>query len=257
MVRGIAGERARYRPISTWLAPNSSPASIAAAFSQKFGCEQAYVADLDAIARAGDWLACSLDGFQSDAAFDRKSLEALAANGIRRWWVDCGIVSVEQIEFLRRFAADQGAEAIPIIALESLGVLDSLARLNDLAAAAPEGAFSLDLRNGVPAPSIKALKGLSAEEIAQQIAGLGWSRWIVLDVAAVGTYSGPATEPLVRRLRSRFPDVTLVSGGGIASLADVSRLLAAGCDFVLVASALHDGRISPAEAGSLRFSGRA
>jgi phosphoribosylformimino-5-aminoimidazole carboxamide ribotide isomerase len=42
-----------------------------------------------------------------------------------------------------------------------------------------------------------------------------------------------------------YPHLKLIAGGGIAGPADLDRLAALGVSGVLVASALHDGRISP------------
>jgi phosphoribosylformimino-5-aminoimidazole carboxamide ribotide isomerase len=45
------------------------------------------------------------------------------------------------------------------------------------------------------------------------------------------------------RIRKRFPDLELISGGGVRNQDDVNRLAAVGVNGVLVASALHDGSI--------------
>ena len=75
VVRGVAGERSRYRPVVSVLGPDPSPGSIAAAFAAVLGLGEVYVADLDAIAgREPDWAA----------------YEQIAAAGLRLW-VDAGI----------------------------------------------------------------------------------------------------------------------------------------------------------------------
>ena len=48
---------------------------------------------------------------------------------------------------------------------------------------------------------------------------------------------------MLSRIRARYPEVQVSAGGGIASIAEVYDLKAAGASAVLVASALHDGRI--------------
>jgi phosphoribosylformimino-5-aminoimidazole carboxamide ribotide isomerase len=48
-------------------------------------------------------------------------------------------------------------------------------------------------------------------------------------------------------LKQTYPNLQLTAGGGVRGMEDVRRLHALGVDRVLVASALHDGRITPEE----------
>lgn len=66
---------------------------------------------------------------------------------------------------------------------------------------------------------------------------------IVLDLARVGTSSGPDFE-MMRRVRAAVPDATVLPGGGIRGLDDLRRLAGVGCQGALVATALHDGRLT-------------
>jgi phosphoribosylformimino-5-aminoimidazole carboxamide ribotide isomerase len=50
----------------------------------------------------------------------------------------------------------------------------------------------------------------------------------------------------VRRIRRAVPVVRLAAGGGVRDPGDLERLAAAGADAVLVATALHDGRVDAA-----------
>jgi phosphoribosylformimino-5-aminoimidazole carboxamide ribotide isomerase len=75
---------------------------------------------------------------------------------------------------------------------------------------------------------------------------------IVLDLAQVGMGQGVGTEPLCRALRSLAPELEIIAGGGVRSLADLRSLAAAGCNAALVASALHDGRLTPQDCQTLR-----
>jgi phosphoribosylformimino-5-aminoimidazole carboxamide ribotide isomerase len=68
----------------------------------------------------------------------------------------------------------------------------------------------------------------------------GATRFIVLELARVGTGLGPGTLELIRGLRRQFADVELIAGGGIRGRTDIDQLKDAGVDAVLVASALHD-----------------
>jgi phosphoribosylformimino-5-aminoimidazole carboxamide ribotide isomerase len=66
---------------------------------------------------------------------------------------------------------------------------------------------------------------------------------IVLDVAAVGTGRGVPTLPLCRELAARFPQLRLITGGGLRTTQDLLALNGEPLDAVLVATALHNGAI--------------
>jgi uncharacterized protein related to proFAR isomerase len=66
----------------------------------------------------------------------------------------------------------------------------------------------------------------------------------VIDLARVGSGSGPplrAVEELARAL----PGVAIYAGGGVRDDADLRALEEAGATGALVATALHEGRITP------------
>ncbi len=62
---------------------------------------------------------------------------------------------------------------------------------------------------------------------------------VILDLAAVGTGNGPRTVDPCRRARRLAPQWTIYSGGGVRDTADAQQLIDAGCDGILVATALH------------------
>jgi phosphoribosylformimino-5-aminoimidazole carboxamide ribotide isomerase len=74
---------------------------------------------------------------------------------------------------------------------------------------------------------------------------------IVLDLARVGSGTGIGTEALCQRLAACHPDVEIVAGGGVRGVADLLRLKEIGVHGVLVASALHDGRLRRADLDGL------
>jgi phosphoribosylformimino-5-aminoimidazole carboxamide ribotide isomerase len=73
---------------------------------------------------------------------------------------------------------------------------------------------------------------------------LGVARFIVLDLARVGTGTGPGTESLCGELVNSFPHVEIYAGGGVRNVADLRRMREAGIHGALVASALHDGALN-------------
>ena len=47
------------------------------------------------------------------------------------------------------------------------------------------------------------------------------------------------------QIRAAFPRTTMITGGGVRDLDDLRRLAESGIDGVLIASALHDGSLTP------------
>jgi phosphoribosylformimino-5-aminoimidazole carboxamide ribotide isomerase len=104
--------------------------------------------------------------------------------------------------------------------------------------------FSLDLKAGQVFGNTEAWTNHEPVAIARQTVEMGIRRLLVLDLAHVGSGAGTGTEELCRQLAAAHSKAQLAAGGGVASMADVQRLEASGVGTVLVASALHDGRIS-------------
>jgi phosphoribosylformimino-5-aminoimidazole carboxamide ribotide isomerase len=234
VVRGVGGGRADYRPIVSKLAADPRPATVATALVQRFGARQLYVADLNAIA-----------GAEPAWAVYRE----LAACGVELL-VDAGIRAADGARHIAAFAHQHPALVGMIAALECSAGPDQLADV--LAVAGPErGWFSLDLKHGRPLIGAASWEGLSAAEIADLAAQIGFRRLIVLDLASVGVDQGPTVLPLCATLRAAYPAIELVAGGGVRGREDLQDLAACGCDAALVASALHDGRLSAADLQAL------
>ena len=224
VVRGVAGRRSEYRPVESTIARSAAPVDVARAFVERFGFQEAYVADLDAIAgREPSW-----DGYR-----------AIAAAGLSIW-LDAGLGDLVKAQRLLKVHPVTRL----IVGLESL---QNSELLEELVAqyGATRLAFSLDLKAGQPLTSAPAWQGMSPEQIAEAVIECGIETMILLDLAQVGTYQGTGTEELCRRLHRRHPQLCLIGGGGVRAIADLQSLAAAGFDMALVASALHDGRITP------------
>lgn len=228
VVRGIAGRRREYRPIQSRLCNSAAPTAVGGALKARFGFREAYLADLDAIAGA-------------EPAW--KIYEALAACGLSLR-IDAGIATAEQARRISEFHAGKLCSAV-VVGLESLASPEALDEM--LAMLGPERlAFSLDLKSGAPLVAAPQWQGLDAFSIADRALRLGVRRWIVLDLAQVGMSQGAGTESLCRRLRQLDGGIEIVAGGGVRGPGDLDSLAAAGCDGALVASALHDERLTPA-----------
>jgi len=231
VVRGIAGRRDQYRPIVSQIAADSRPATIAQVFAQDFGFDMAYVADLDAI----------LHGRPDVSAWQQ-----IAAAGLKLW-LDAGIGSSTAAAEALRLLADAGIDARLVIGLESLESIAELVAIRELCGNQPP-IFSLDLQSGQPLTRIEACQDLSPLELAQIAIVAGYRDLIVLDLADVGTSAGTRTLDLCREIRAlAVPPANLVAGGGVRSSADLHSLAQAGANAALVASALHDKRLTPAD----------
>ena len=222
VVRGVAGERARYRPVESCLTPHCDPLSVADAFRDVFGLTTLYIADLDAILHRQPNIAV---------------LRSLADAGYRLL-VDGGVQRVEHAREL--FAA--GAESV-IAGFETLAGPEELQRCCD-ESGADRMLFSLDLRDGRPMGGATTWDAAEPFDLAMAALRRGVRRLIVLDVAQVGTSRGPAAVPLCRRIREAVPEIELITGGGIRHRDDLQLLATIPVDGVLLASALHDGRIA-------------
>ena len=116
--------------------------------------------------------------------------------------------------------------------------------------------FSLDLDEGRPRKGAQsAWKSDDAFELALEATEQGVRQILLLDVARVGTGRGPGTTDLTAQIRAVVPEVNVFVGGGISGIDEVFELRAAGASGVLVASAIHDGRIGRRELDCFAASG--
>ncbi len=236
VVRGVAGERAAYRPLITSLTDAVSVRTVCLAFRQQLGLRHCYIADLDAIAgNEPHW----------------NLFEEAAQTGLALW-IDAGLTSaahaVKMASFLNGLSPSQQQPPAHrlVVGLESLPAAAVLPDL--LSEIDPQQiVFSLDLRHGIPLTQIPQWREASAETIADEVLARGLQKMIVLDLADVGVNQGFGTERLLKRLILKHPCVEFIAGGGVRGPADLQKLAGVGCGGVLVASALHDGLLGPGE----------
>jgi phosphoribosylformimino-5-aminoimidazole carboxamide ribotide isomerase len=227
-VHARAGARERYAPVQNaagWPIDPGNAQTLAEVYTDVLGISEIYAADLDAILNQRP---------QDDVTRGLASLKASL-------WLDAGVRSVDDA----RRAIALGASRV-IVGLETLPSFDLL---SDICAAVGHDrvAFSLDLLNGQPLVTNGAVDGAeSPEEIANLATLSGVSTLIVIDLARVGTGRGIDVE-LVSRIHSATPATILIAGGGIRGWEDLVKVAKAGCKSALVATALHDGRITAVE----------
>jgi phosphoribosylformimino-5-aminoimidazole carboxamide ribotide isomerase len=226
VVRGIAGRRHAYQPIISTLTPSTDPLAVAEAFRNHFGLTTLYLADLDAIAGSSPSLT---------------TLAALQDRGFALL-VDAGLRSAVDAQPL----CDMGVTGV-VAGLETLAGPEALAQA--LKIVGPERLIlSLDLKDGLPlvaAPwPVSDAAGLACFAIE-----LGARRLLILDLARVGMSKGTGTEDLCQRIKRAWPEVEVLAGGGVRGREDLERLRNRCVDGVLVASALHDGRLRREDLG--------
>ena len=223
------GRRETYAPVRSRLLDRGAEGDAVAlgrAYRDLLDCDEWYVADLDAPA---------------GGAVQHAVVKALVGLG-GRVLVDAAVSGPERA---RELVANGAARVV--VGLETLPSFDALAAV--VRALGPRVVFSLDLRDGAPLAGASLAR--TPLELARAAVTAGAGAIIVLDLARIG--SGRGVEPvLVEALRHAFPQVELLAGGGIGTPRELERLADAGLDGVLVASALHDGRIERDDIAAVR-----
>jgi len=233
-VHARAGARDRYSPVQKaagWPIDAGDAQTLAEIYTDILGISEVYAADLDAI----------LNEQPQDEVTRR--LAALKAP----LWLDSGVRSVDDA----RRAIDLGASRV-IVGLETLPSFDVLAAV--CAALGPDRvAFSLDLRDGQPmVANVATLFGTQTpEEVASLAVLAGVNTLIAIDLTRVGTGRGVDAN-LLSRVHSATSGSQLVAGGGVREWNDLVHIAQSGCSAALVATALHDGRISAREVALAR-----
>jgi phosphoribosylformimino-5-aminoimidazole carboxamide ribotide isomerase len=236
-VHARAGERARYAPVTSVLAPGArgDPIALLRGFRDVLGASACYVADLDAI-----------QGGAVQGAMLRE-LAQLAIGSAGPLLVDAGTYELSgALELL-----SCGASEI-VVGLETLRSFADLAEIvREVGTSRVD--FSLDLRLGRPMlhPELEdADITPDPVEMTARALDVGVASVLVVDIGRVGTGCG-VDLGLVEVLRDRFPSVRLLAGGGVLARRDLDRMRNSGCDAALVASAIHNGAITSADVAAL------
>jgi phosphoribosylformimino-5-aminoimidazole carboxamide ribotide isomerase len=213
VVHAKMGERHLYAPIATPLAVGSAPRDVIRGFLSVAAFRIIYIADLDAIEGGGG---------HDDVLADLQS----AFPGVT-FWVDAGIKSLTDARaWLTRNSADL------VVGSESFEDAKAFAALRD----EPRIILSLDFRGEVFQGPVRLLDE----------ADLWPRRLIVMTLSRVGSDAGPDFE----RLNAIFKQAgarAVYAAGGLRGKDDLRLLQETGAAGVLVASALHDGRVGAAD----------
>lgn len=212
-VRAVAGRRSEYQPLATPLARTSDPRDVARGLMSLYDFHALYIADLDAIERRGG----------NDAAI------AAIVDSVRpaRLWIDAGF----------RGYADAGRWlSLPnvdvVLGSESLADPDELRHRRD----DPRVVLSLDFSE----------RGFLGDHRLLAADHFWPSRLIAMTLARVGAKQGPDLS-LFADIAARADGRRIYAAGGVRDLADLLALKEAGAAGALVATALHDGRLTASD----------
>ncbi len=210
---------------------NDDPAAQAATFAAQ-GFTRLHVVDLDGAFAGRPMNASAVDAILAAVRLpvqlgggirDMRTLEAWLAKGVAR--VIIGTAAVRDPGFVRQAArAHPGRVAVGIDARDGRVAVDGWAASCDLAAA----------------------------ELGQRFADAGVAALVYTDIGRDGVLAGLNVEATLA-LAHAVP-IPVIASGGLASLADVRRLLAPDCavlEGAITGRALYDGRLDPTEALAL------
>lgn len=223
-VRAVGGIRNEYQPLSSQGCSSSDPIEIANSIHSRFGFREWYIADLDGIVHR-EWN-CELFHELLDLGFSLR--------------LDLGIRTIED---LYQVGSLLGKSRI-ILASEALAdcsTLDSLTGMIDPS----QLTFSLDLIDGNMICPQGAWAERSVFEVVEYVLDRGLREFIVLDLAYIGCTKGVGTLDLCRKLKSEFPELELITGGGVRTADQIHQLEQAGIEGALLGSALHNGQLIP------------
>jgi phosphoribosylformimino-5-aminoimidazole carboxamide ribotide isomerase len=106
---------------------------------------------------------------------------------------------------------------------------------------------AVDARDGlVVAEGWARSSSLAATELARACAAAGVARLLVTSATRDGSLAGPDLELLAAVIEAS--GLRVLAAGGIASLDDLGRLKALGCEGAVLGSALWSGRVALADA---------
>jgi HisA/HisF family protein len=219
VVHARRGQRANYAPLHSSLVDGCQPLAVAKALCAVCRTSSLYVADLDGLA-----------GEPVDVA----TLRDLAT--VAQLWVDAGATAPEREAVLTRTGVARN-----VVGTESLGPLRERFCVADLV---PPRVLSVDLRDGrliSPRPELMGRAPAAAAPLALE---LGVREVLVIDLARVGSGAGPPLDA-VAQLTAALPGVEIYAGGGVRNEEDLRALESAGATGALVATVLHEGRLTP------------
>ncbi len=215
-VHAVRGKRNEYQPLKSILCSSPDPLEVACVI-RSLGFRELYVADLDGII---------------NQATNYQIIQDMIKKTGLKLMVDSGVTSLEAAQKL----LDLGVSKI-ILGTETLTHKDFISEAL-WEAGSNSVMVSLDMKNG----AVLGLNGVQdALELLGEFEDMGVAEFIILDLTRVGSKEGIDTEflkKIMQQARSR-----IYVGGGVRDIADLIELENLGVTGVLLATALHEGKI--------------
>ncbi|WP_363350276.1 HisA/HisF-related TIM barrel protein [Methylocystis echinoides] len=216
-VRAVAGRRADYQPLETPWSKTSDPRDVARGLMSLYPFGALYIADLDAIERRG-----------ANGEMTAVIAETIAP---ARLWLDAGCRGDAPAD-LEAMVANKDI----VLGSESLESVDEAAQAIDRSRVI----LSLDFSDA----------GFLGDPRLLSDTTLWPDRVIVMTLARVGAGQGPDLTRL-REIARRAPGRRIYAAGGVRGLDDLMALRDAGAAGALVATALHERRLTPDDLATL------
>jgi phosphoribosylformimino-5-aminoimidazole carboxamide ribotide isomerase len=223
VVHAVRGRRREYQPLKSVLCASTDPLEVTAAL-KALGFGELYVADLDAIT----------GGYPNFSLFKK-----IAAKTGLELMVDAGVTSLEAAEELLNNGVSKaiiGTETL----LSTAFVADAVASFGS-----EKVVVSLDLMGGRVLSRLQSDTPVEPMTLLREFQDKSVSQIIVLDLAKVG--SGEGVNKLFLKEVLREIEAEVFVGGGVHDIDDLLELKDLGVFGVLVATALHTGKISAEE----------
>ena len=217
VVRAARGERDQYRPIVSSLCASSDPLAITQALLELYPFSTMYIADLDAIMGRHTNI-----NVISQLKHHFPKIE---------FWVDAGIGQIEQAHAIK---------ALGVTFVFGSERLNSYQQYQAIQTGDNNEVLSLDFGPTGFLGDPQILEGYKA-----------WPRRVIcMTMSKVGSYEGVDWDKISDILKRAGP-CKIFAAGGVRSIADLRTLASKKLAGALVASVLHDGKISQIELAAL------
>ncbi len=219
-VHAVKGKRKEYKPLQSVLCKSTNPLKVALTL-RALGFRELYVADLDAISGGNT----DFSVFRQIA--DETGLELM---------VDAGVADIRKA---KKLVSNHVSKII--IGTETLKSMNFVAEAVKFFGE-ERIVISLDLMGEKPITGFKLAESRTLMGLLREFQGKGVTQFIVLDLTRVGSGDGvnlPVLKEALKIVKGR-----VFVGGGVRDVEDLIMLKELGVYGVLLATALHSGKIS-------------
>ena len=209
VVHARQGNREEYAPLQSKICPSTDIFAVINAFWRLFRCPTLYIADLNAITKQND-----------NAAL---LAEVLTAFPQITFWIDSGYpIRCDSVYKLDNFIPVFGSESFTNETIDEIKHFEKKFILS----------LDYSLSGELGSKSLFTCPTLWPENI------------IIMNLPRVGSSQGPDLTQLTY-FQENFSKKTIIAAGGIRDNTDLDDLGRIGIKYALVATALHNGSISP------------